>query len=412
MLTPLPLGIGLRYVRSRRQSYFVSFITWVSLAGVCLGVAALITVLSVMNGLEGELRQRLLALSAHATYAGGGAEPAALEALATRLRAQPEVVAAAPFIEVEGLASSGPYLAPARLRGIDVSAEAAVGEIAAVMVSGSLGDLVPGANRVVLGRILAADLGVGVGDRITVLLPRTEAGGALEPQIGAFEVAGLFEAGLADHDATLALAALADVAAFAGPAAPAGVHARFADAVAAPALSRAVAGRLPGASVRDWTEDHAAYFHAIRLEKIMMTVMLLLIVAVAAFNIVASLVMVVSEKRNDIAILRTLGLGRGSVSAIFLTQGTLIGWVGTAAGIGLGLLLAYNAGAIARSVERLFGFHVFDPSVYYISSIPSEVRGGDVAIVAFAALLLTLTAAVYPALRASRTQPAEALRYE
>lgn len=412
MLTPLPLGIGLRYVRSRRQSYFVSFITWVSLAGVCLGVAALITILSVMNGLEGELRQRLLALSAHATYGGDGADPAALAALAARLRDQPEVVAAAPFIEVEGLASSGPYLAPARLRGIDVPAEAAVGEIAKVMVGGSLEDLAPGSNRVVLGRILAADLGVGVGDRITVLLPRTEPGGALEPQIGAFEVAGLFEAGLADHDATLALAALEDVAAFTGAEAPAGVHARFADAVAAPALSRLVAGRLPGVTVRDWTEDHAAYFQAIRLEKLMMTVMLLLIVAVAAFNIVASLVMVVSEKRKDIAILRTLGLGRGSVSAIFLTQGTLIGWFGTAAGIALGLALAHNAGAIAASVERFFGFHVFDPTVYYISSIPSEVRGADVAVVAIAAFLLTLAAAVYPALRASRTQPAEALRYE
>jgi lipoprotein-releasing system permease protein len=280
------------------------------------------------------------------------------------------------------------------------------------MVGGSLDDLAPGSNRVVLGRILAADLGVGVGDRITVLLPRTEAGGALEPQIGAFEVTGLFEAGLADHDATLALAALADVAAFTGPEAPAGVHARFADAIAAPALSRAVAGRLPGVTVRDWTEDHAAYFQAIRLEKLMMTVMLLLIVAVAAFNIVASLVMVVSEKRKDIAILRTLGLGRGSVSAIFLTQGTLIGWLGTAAGIALGLVLAYNAGPIAGGVERFFGFHVFDPTVYYISSIPSEVRSGDVVVVAVAALLLTLVAAVYPALRASRTEPAEALRYE
>jgi lipoprotein-releasing system permease protein len=412
MLTPLPLGIGLRYVRSRRRSYFVSFISWVSLAGVCLGVAALITVLSVMNGLEGELRQRLLALSAHATFSGQGSDPASLESLAARLRAEPELVAAAPFIEVEGLASSGPYLAPARLRGIDAGAEAEVGELARAMVSGSLAELEPGSNRVVLGRILAADLGVAVGDRVTLLLPRTAAGGALEPEIGAFEVAGLFEAGLADHDATLALAALPDVAAFAGPGAPAGVHARFVDALAAPALSRAVAARLPAVRARDWTEDHAAYFNAIRLEKLMMTVMLLLIVAVAAFNIVASLVMVVSDKRKDIAILRTLGLGRGAVSAVFLTQGTLIGWIGTAAGVALGLLLALNAGEIAGAVESLFGFHVFDPTVYYISSIPSEVRAGDVAGVAAAAFLLTLAAAVYPALRASRTQPAEALRYE
>ena len=412
MLTPLPLGIGLRYVRSRRHSFFVSFITWVSLAGVCLGVAALITILSVMNGLEGELRERLLALSAHATYGGQGADPDRLASLAGRLKGAPEVAAAAPFIEVEGLASSGPYLAPARLRGIDVTAEAAVGELATAMVSGSLEALEPGSNRLVLGRILAADLGVGVGDRVTMLLPRAEAGGSLEPEIGAFEVAGLFEAGLADHDATLALAALPDVAAFAGPEAPAGVHVRFDDALEAPALSREVAARLPGVTVRDWTEDHAAYFRAIRLEKLMMTVMLMLIVAVAAFNIVASLVMVVGEKRKDIAILRTLGLGRGAVSAVFLTQGTLIGWIGTAAGVALGLALAHNAGAVAGAVERAFGFHVFDPTVYYITSIPSEVRAGDVAGVAVSALLLTLVAAVYPAFRASQTQPAEALRYE
>ncbi len=412
MLTPLPLGIGLRYVRSRRRSHFVSFITWISLAGVCLGVAALITILSVMNGLEGELRERLLALSAHATFTERQAEPARLEALARRIAAEPEVAAAAPFIEVEGLASSGPYLAPLRLRGVDVSAEASVGELERAMAVGSLADLRGGSNRVVLGRILAADLGVSVGDRITLLLPRATAEGSLEPEIGAFEVAGLFEAGLADHDATLALAALADVAAFAGPSAPAGVHARFADALAAPKLSRAVAARLPGLAVRDWTEDHAAYFRAIRLEKLMMTVMLLLIVAVAAFNIVASLVMVVSEKRRDIAILRTLGLGRGAVSAVFLTQGTLIGWLGTAGGVALGLLLAGNAGAIAGRLERLLGFHVFDPAVYYISEIPSEIQGGDVLSVAAAALVLTLAAAVYPALRASRTQPAEALRYE
>jgi lipoprotein-releasing system permease protein len=365
-----------------------------------------------MNGLEGELRERLLALSAHATFSDEDARPAGLAALAARLRGEPEVSAAAPFIEVEALASSGPYLAPARLRGVDVAAEASVGELARAMASGSLEDLRAGSNRVVLGRILAADLGVAVGDRVTLLLPRAAEDGALDPQIGAFEVAGLFEAGLADHDATLALAALDDVAAFAGPGAPSGVHVRFADALLAPQLARSVAARLPRVAVRDWTEDHSAYFRAIRLEKLMMTVMLLLIVAVAAFNIVASLVMVVSEKRKDIAILRTLGLGRGSVSAVFLTQGTLIGWLGTVAGVGLGVVLAGNAGAIAGSLERLFGFHVFDPSVYYISTIPSELRASDVLGVAAAAFLLTLAAAVYPALRASRTRPAEALRYE
>jgi lipoprotein-releasing system permease protein len=412
MLTPLPLGIGLRYVRSRRQSFFVSFITWVSLAGVCLGVAALITILSVMNGLEGELRSRLLSLSAHATFERAPATPDALAALAAEVRAAPEVAGAAPFIEVEALASHGAQLSPARLRGIDPASEATIGDLDRAMLEGDIAALAAGSNRVILGRLLAGELDVQVGDQVTLLLPRSAADGGLEPQIGAFEVAGLFEVGLADHDASLALAALADVANFAGPGAPAGVRARFGDALAAPLLARTVASRLAEVSVRDWTEDHAAYFHAIRLEKVMMTIMLLLIVAVAAFNIVASLVMVVSEKRTDIAILRTLGLGRGSVAGIFLTQGTLIGWIGTLAGVALGLALALNAGPVAGVLERVFGFYVFDPSVYYITRIPSEVRVGDVLAVAVSALVLTLVAAVYPALRAAATQPAEALRYE
>jgi len=413
MLSPLPLGIGLRYVRSRRRSFFVSFITWVSLLGVCLGVAALITILSVMNGFEGELRSRLLALSAHATLLRPGASGDELAALAVRAAEEPGVTGAAPYIEVQGLLSTGSHLSGGTVRGIDPAAEGRIGQLDEAMIAGSLGDLVSGSRRMVLGRVLAADLAVRLGDTVTVLLPRADATGNLVPEIGAFTVSGLFEIGLADHDATLALVPLGDLALLGGESAPAGVRITFDDPLEAPGRTGALAARLGGPlETRDWTQDHAAYFHAIRLEKTMMTLILMLIVAVAAFNIVASLVMVVSDKRTDIAILRTLGLARRSVVAIFMTQGTVIGWLGTGAGVALGLLLAFNVGDITPVLERWLGFQVFDPDVYYISRIPSEVRSMDVVLIAAAALLLTFVATVYPALRAAGTQPAEALRYE
>ncbi len=413
MLTPLPLGIGLRYVRSRRRSFFVSFITWVSVLGVCLGVAALITVLSVMNGFEGELRSRLLALSAHATLRLPGATAGELAALAGRARSLPGVEGAAPFVEVQGLLSTGAQLSAAIVRGIDPDAESAVGELGQSMLVGGPGDLVAGSRRMILGRVLAAELAVRDGDAVTVLLPRTDESGGLVPEIGAFTVAGVFEVGLADHDATLAIVPLADLMQLTGGAAPAGVRLKFDDVLAAPRLARATAAALGGAvEARDWTQDHAAYFHAIRLEKIMMAVILMLIVAVAAFNIIASLVMVVSDKRTDIAILRTLGMDRATVVGIFVTQGTLIGWLGTAAGIALGLALAGNVGEITPVLEHLLGFQVFDADVYYISTIPSEVRPADVALVGGSAFVLTLLATLYPAFRAAGTRPAEALRYE
>ena len=411
MLTPLPLGLGLRYVRARQHQYFVSFISWVSLASICLGVAALIAILSIMNGFEGELRTRLLALAAHATLPAP-ADAAALRELAARARGEPGVASAEPFVEVQGLLSNDAALAGVVLRGIDAADHGAGTPLAKAMVAGSVSDLAPGSGRVALGRVLAFQLQAELGDRLSMLLLRSGAGGELAPRIGSLEMNGQFEIGLADHDATLAFASLEDVSALAGPSASAGVRVFYVDPMAAPQLTPALAGALGTAAGSDWTVEHAAYFRAIRLEKTMMTVIMLLIVSVAAFNIIASLVMVVSEKRNDIAILRTMGLSRGSVVSTFIVQGTVIGWTGTLAGIGLGILLAVYAGDIVPVLERLFGFELFDPAVYYISRIPSELRGSDVALVSITALALTLLATIYPARRAAATEPAEALRYE
>ena len=411
MLMPLPLGLGLRYVRARQHQYFVSFISWVSLAGICLGVAALIAILSVMNGFEGELRTRLLALAAHASLPAP-ADPAGLRALAERARAEPGVASAEPFIEVQGLLSHGATLAGTVLRGIDWKDQGDGGALARAMVEGGVSDLQPGSRNVALGRALAFQVQAAVGDAVSVLLLRAGDGGALAPKIGAFTVSGSFEIGLADHDVTLAFASLEDVAALAGPSATAGLRIFYTDPFEAPRRTPVLATSLGTAAGTDWTVEHAAYFRAIRVEKTMMTIILLLIVAVAVFNVVASLVMVVAEKRNDIAILRTLGLSRGGVVATFIVQGTVIGWTGALAGIGLGILLALNAGSIVHALEVAFGFELFDPAVYYISRIPSELRGADIALVSVTAFALTLLATLYPARRAAATEPAEALRYE
>ncbi len=411
MLTPLPLGLGLRYVRARQHQYFVSFISWVSLAGVCLGVAALIAILSVMNGFEGELRSRLLALAAHATLPAP-ADPAALEALAGRAGSQPGVARAEPFVEIQGLLSHESLLAGAALRGIDPADHGPGTPLAEAMQQGVIADLLSGSRRIVLGRVLAMQLQASAGDTVSLLLLRTGPDGELAPRIGAFEVAGVFEIGLADHDAAMAFASIDDVAALAGPRGNAGVLLFFDDAFQAPQLAPKVSAAVGAGPARDWTVEHAAYFRAIRLEKTMMTVILLLIVSVAAFNIVASLVMVVSEKRNDIAILRTMGLSRGDVVWTFVIQGTVIGWFGTLAGVGLGILLAIHAGDVSYALERWFGFEIFDPEVYYITRLPSELRAADVVLVAGVALALTLLATIYPARRAAATEPAEALRYE
>ncbi len=420
MFQPVPVFVGLRYSLTREHSFFVSFITLVSLIGVALGVAALITVLSVMNGLESELRTRLLSLTAHASLNAGGAPIADWSARIEQLRGSPGLVGAAPFLDTDAMLSRPPAMSGAIVRGIDPVLDDQVSSIADAMREGKLSDLTPGSNRIILGRMLAYQLQVGIGDSVTVMIPgnATTAGAAsgsdaIVPRLRDFIVAGVFEVGLQEHDSVLALINLQDAEALRGLDGPTGIRLKFADVLRAPQLARSAAARLPpGLQVRDWTEDNEAYFRAIRIEKTMMGIILLLIVAVAVFNIVATLVMVVNDKRTDIAILRTLGLSPRGIIAVFMTQGVLIGWIGAAAGVALGLALACNVDVIVPFLERLFSFHFMDPDVYYISGLPSEVHPGDVVRIGAAALILTFVATVYPALQAARTQPAEALRYE
>jgi lipoprotein-releasing system permease protein len=416
MFHPLSLFVGLRYVRARTHKFFVSFITWASVVGVCVGVAALIVILSVMNGFEDELRDRLLSLTAHArVIARDDTQPPSEQQwrqAEAAIKASPGVIGVAPYAELQALAQRTPEMLPVLVRGIDPEAELTVTDLAGAITQGKLSDLVPGEDRVLVGPLVSERLALGVGDTLTLLVPTVAADGTLDSKLREVTVAGLFDASQADTETGLVFAPLDDVKALA-PHGDHGLRVRFNDALAAPALAAGLRRHLPQAfQVIDWTQDNASYFRAIRIEKTMMALILMLIVAVAAFNIVSMLVMVVTDKRTDIAILRTLGASPRRVMGVFMTQGLVIGWLGVALGVALGLAIAFNVGTIEPFLEHTFGFHILDADVYVSAAIPSDVKWTNIVAIGVVALALTGFATLYPAIRAARTAPAEALRYE
>jgi lipoprotein-releasing system permease protein len=425
MFYPLPLFVGLRYVRTGSRGFFVSFISWVSMLGVCVGVAALITILSIMNCMEGEIRSRMLSLASHATVSGPPERLRHWPELAQRARQFAGVVGAAPYVEMQGMALRGVQLTGVLVRGVLPGEEEQVSDFGRYMKAGSLTDLKTSSQSIILGAGLAWTLQARVGDELTLLVPQTGSsphgsGDSVldfKPRMQTFTVVGIFEVAVQEHDNVLALIDMDDAAALLGADAPTGLRLKFADVFAAPGTVARIAQALTDEgrgsfTSSDWSRENASYFRAVRIEKTMMALIMMLIVAVAAFNIVAALVMVVNEKRNDIAILRTLGLPPRSVVAVFLTQGVLIGWCGSLLGVGLGLSLALNVDVIVPFLENVFGMHIFDPDVYYITSIPSEVRAWQVGVIAGIAMLLTLLSTLYPSIRGAHTEPAEALRYE
>ncbi len=424
MFHPLPVYVGLRYVRARSHTFFVSFITWASLLGVCVGVAALIVILSVMNGFESELRDRLLSLSAQVRVTEAADAPARAgsaprlapdwHGAARLVSGAAGVAGVAPYAELQALAVRQPEMLPVMLRGIDPQAPDSVRELARSITQGRLAQLAAGSGRIIVGAVIAERLGLNAGDSLTLLIPTVGADGTPAPKLREFSVAGVFEVGLQDHDATLVFAHLDEVRALAPPGTISeGLRVRVQEVLKAPEVAARLRALLPkGLEVSDWTEDNANYFRAIRIEKTMMSLILLLIVAVAAFNIVAMLVMVVTDKRTDIAILRTFGAAPARVMGIFITQGLVIGWLGVALGVALGLELALHVDSIVPFLERTFGFHILDADVYYNTAIPAEVHWGNLITIAAVALGLTALATVYPAVRAARIPPAEALRYE
>jgi lipoprotein-releasing system permease protein len=414
MLNPVELFIGLRYLRAKRRTRFVSFITLISLLGISIGVAALIVILSVMNGFEGELRSRLLSMSAHGSIADVNGVTEDWEKLRDQVAAEPGVESAAPFIQMEGMIQSGRDLVAVLVHGVAPEHERELSGQMVNFTEGGFDVLQSGERSIILGQMLARRIGARVGDGVVLLVPRPVGDGTLEPVLERFVMRGVFEAGLQDHDAVLALVHADDVADILElGSAVHSIRFRANDVLAAPAISVALQAKLGDEySSSDWTIENGSYFRAIRLEKMMMSLILSLIIGVAAFNIVASLEMVVSDKTTDIAVLRTLGMGPDGVVRIFFVQGAVIGWTGVAIGVALGVVLAINVPTLVPMLEQLFNMQIMPGDVYYVTDIPSELESQDVIIIAISAFILTSLATLYPARRAALVNPAAALRYE
>ena len=418
MTLPFELQVGWRYTRAGRggrRNRFISFISGVSILGIALGVAALIIVLSVMNGFQREVRDRMLNVIAHVElldYAGQALPD--WQATAAKARQNPQVVGAAPFIASQSLIARGDEYRGAIIRGISPAEEATVTGLGAQLKDGVLARLQPGAWNIVLGAELARQLGVREGDKITLVAPGgqvTPAG--VTPRLRAFNVVGTFSAGHYEYDSGLAMVHIEDAARLYRTGGPTGVQLRLRDVHEARRVAAELAPVMgPEILVRDWTRSNANWFDAVQIEKRLMSIILTLIVAVAAFNLVSTLVMTVTDKQSDIAILRTLGASPRSIMGVFMVQGAVAGVIGTLSGVGLGLLVAFNIDVIVPAIERLLNVSFLPGSIYVISQMPSDPQSGDIVPIALVSLALSFLATVYPSWRASRVQPAEALRYE
>lgn len=415
MLKPYEIGIALRYLRSRNRNRFISFISLISVVGIAIAVAVLIVVLSVMNGFEYEVRAKILKVVSHAAITGWDGRLDDYALVEEIIAANPETAAVARFVEGQGMLVGDADIKGVEVRGIDPAAELRASGIADLVEQGTLEALQPGEYRIVIGRELAEVLGVGLGDRLILMISQgitTPAG--LVPRMRRFEIGGIFHAGMYEYDRGLALINVADAARlFQLGDAVSGVRIAFVDPMRAPLAVREVARSLGrDVYITDWTRQHANFFRSIQLTKSIIFVILLLVVAVAAFNIVSTLVMVVREKRAEIAILRTIGASPAGILSIFMSQGALIGIVGTGIGVALGLLVATNIAWIVAVLEQALGFRFLAPDVYFISDFPSRVRTGDVIEISTIAFLLAFLSTIYPAWRAAAMAPAAALRHE
>jgi lipoprotein-releasing system permease protein len=407
--------IGARYVRSRGRNSFVSLISAISMLGIAIAVLVLIVVMSVVNGFERELKDRLLAMTAHASIEHVDGKLTSADALRETALKNPRVRAAAPYVDGQALLVAGKQLSGAEIRGVEPELEDSVSGIADVMQSGELAELVPKKFNIVLGIELAEELQVGVGDKVTVTLAEgmvTPAG--VIPRTKRFTVSGIYRVGMYEFDRRLAFINIADAKRlYRKGEAVTGVRLSVTEIYASPEIVREVArehGEL--VLVSDWTRRHVNFFRSIQITKSILFVILLMVVAVAAFNIVSTLVMVVKDKQSDIAILRTVGAKPSSILRIFVTQGSIVGVVGTLAGVASGILVALNLESIVGFFEAAFGIKFLAADVYFISDLPSELKYGDVVRIAFIALVLALISTLYPAWVAARTAPAEALRYD
>ena len=405
--------LGLRYLRASRRGGSVSLIAAIAMIGLSLGVAVLVVVLSVMNGFEEELRTRILSLTAHATISGLDGKITDWRPLEAKLEHFPGIVAAAPYIEEQGMVTHGDQSAGILLRGILPDLERQVADLGPHLLSGSLSDLVPGKYRVVLGKDLAEAIGAKVGDRVVVIVAEgdvTPVG--VMPRMRAFEVAGIISVGMYEYDRRIALFSMQDVARLSRMGEDiTGLRLNVADMYAAPRVVRESAAALGGSYlVEDWTSQHANFFRSITITKRILFIMLSAVVAVAAFNIVSTMVMVVKSKRRDIAILRTFGSSPGSILSVFVVQGSLIGVLGIVFGVLLGVLVACNLQTLVHGLEGLLGFKFLDARVYFMSDLPAHVRGSDVVKICGFAFVLACLSTLYPAWRAARLLPAESLR--